>query len=239
MKIAQKIKKKIIKKYKGQILGIAIYGSVAKNEDRKYSDIEMFVITKKRIKTSDLRYLYKGIPIEVSYISERKMLYGAKQITPNWPIVTDFYRSYLVLYEMNEWFKRLQKAVASQNPKEFERAIEKTLIWLYELIGKIKNAYLYKKNNLFFYLVSHFGWESIILLGLINRRYFKSERCLFETVFEFPILPKNCRHLLKTVCHFSVKDRKKIYLATIKLFNGLLKLAQKQGIVLKQQRLLV
>ena len=239
IKIAETLKRKILKKYKSRVLGIVIYGSVAKNEDGHYSDLEMYVVTKKKLKVSEVRYVYKGMTVEVSYIPERKMLSGAREITPNWPIEADFYRSYLILHEKNEWFKKLQKAISSQNPKDFKKAMKKMLVWLNELMGKIKNAYLYKNNHLFLWLTSFLGWESIIFLGLANRKYFKSERYIFKTVKKFPILPKNYPYLLETVCHFSVRDRHRVYHAALKLFAELNAIACRQKIVLGNNKLFV
>ncbi len=239
IEIANRIKKMVLKKYRKYVLGIAIYGSVAKGEDRKYSDLEMFVVTRKKFAVREYRYVYKSIPIEISYIPEREMLRKARQITPDWPIVADFYRSYRILYQKDDWFRRLERAVASQNQDDFKRAIEKSLVWLHELIGKIKNAYLCNNNSLFLYLASHFGWESIIFLGLINRSYYESERGIFKKVFEFPILPNDYSRLLETVCHFSATRRKRVYRATLKLYCELGRLASRQGIVLSQKRLSV
>jgi predicted nucleotidyltransferase len=237
--IAKALTKKIIRKYSKDIYGIVIYGSVAKNEDRQYSDLEMYVVTKKKLKVRELKYVYRGMNVEVSYIPEREMLRSARTITHNWPIETDFYRSYLILYEKNNWFEKLRKAVASQKSGDFKKAIKKYLVWFYELMSKIRNAYIYKDNYIFLWLASFLGWESAIFLGLVNRRYYKSERDVFTSVMNFPIQPKNYQRLLETVCHFSVTDRKKIYQATLKLFAELNRIARKKGIVVEKNTLTV
>ncbi len=237
IEIANKLKGKILRKHRDEILGIAVYGSVAKNEDCRYSDLEMFVVTKRKLKVREYRYVYKGMPIEVSYIPAREMLRNARQITPDWPIVADFYRSYLVLYERDAWFMRLRRAVVSQNPKDFKKSIRKSLVWINELMGKIKNAYFHDNHHLFLWLTSFLGWDSIMFLALINQQYYKSERHIFETVLRFPLLPKSYQSLLEAVFHFSITDREKIYRASLKLFYEMHSLARRQGIMLKQGRL--
>ncbi|KPJ72125.1 hypothetical protein AMJ52_07390 [candidate division TA06 bacterium DG_78] len=237
--IAKALTKKIVRKYGKDIYGIVIYGSVAKNEDRRYSDLEMYVVTKKKLKVKEVKYVYRGMNIEVSYIPAREMLRNAKTISLNWPIATDFYRSYLILYEKGDWFQKLRRAVASQNPRDFKRAIQKYLVWFYELMAKIKNAYRYKDNYSFLWLAAFLGWESIIFLGLVNRKYYKSERDVFTSVMNFPIRPKNYQRLLETVCHFSVKDKKKIYHATLKLFAELQWIARERGISVEENKLFV
>ncbi len=239
IEIAQRLKKSILQRYKKQVLGIAVYGSVAKSEDRRYSDLEMYVITRRRLELRERRYVYRGMPVEISYIPEKEMLQRARQITPDWSLVTDFYRSYLVLYERDGWFTKLQRAVQSQNPEDFRVSIKKSLVWLNELMGKIKNAYFYKDQFLFLWLTSFMGWESIMFLGLINQRYYTSERHLFETVFTFPVLPKNYRSLLAIVFHISTTERKKIYRAAQRLFNEMKRLARQHRITQEQNRLKV
>jgi predicted nucleotidyltransferase len=237
--IAKALTKKIVRKYGEDIYGIVIYGSVAKNEDRRYSDLEMYVVTKKKLKVREVKYVYRGMNIEVSYIPAREMLHNAKIISPNWPIATDFYRSYFILYEKGNWFKKLRRAVASQNPRDFKSAMQKYLIWFYELMAKIKNAYLYRDDYSFLWLASFLGWESVIFLGLVNQKYYKSERDVFKSVKRFPIRPKNYQRLLETVCHFSVTDRKKIYQAALKLFAELKSIARKKGVVVGKDTLTV
>jgi len=239
IEIAQRLKKKILRRYKNHVLGIAIYGSVAKDEDRRYSDLEMYVVTRRKLGVREQRYVYRGMPVEISYIPEKEMLQRARRITLDWSLATDFYRSYLILYERDAWFTKLQRAVLSQNPEDFKASIKESLVWLNELMGKIKNAYFHNDHLLFLWLTSFLGWESILCLGLINQRYYKSERYFFETVFTFPLLPKNYRCLLEIVFHISTTERKEIYRAARRLFNEIHRLARRQGITPEQSRLKV
>ena len=235
--IAHTLKKKILKKHKDAILGIAIYGSVAKSEDRKYSDLEMFVITRRRLKRREVRYVYDDMAVEISYIFSRDMLQRARQVTPNWTIEADFYHSYLILYEKNRWFAKLKAAVQAQNTRAFKKAIRTYLVWLHELMGKIKNAYLYRDDHLFQWLTAFLGWESVLLLGLMNRHYIQSERTLFDEVLSLPVLPCHFEKLLAMVFRFSPCNREKSYAGAMKLFQELTRLAQEQGVVLSQKKL--
>lgn len=235
--IAHELKKKILKKHKDAILGIAIYGSVAKSEDRKYSDLEMFVITKRRLRKREIRYVYNDMAVEISYIFSRNMLQRARQVTPNWTIEADFYRSYLILYEKNRWFAKLKHAVQAQDTRAFKKAIRTYLVWLHELMGKIKNAYLYRDDRLFQWLTAFLGWESVLLLGLMNRHYVQSERTVFKEVLSLSVLPRHYEKLLAIVFRSSPCDRKKTYAGAMKLFQELTRLAQEQGVVLTQEKL--
>lgn len=235
--IAHELKKKILKKHTDAILGIAIYGSVAKNEDRKYSDLEMFVITRRKLKKREVRYVYDDMAVEVSYIFSRDMLRNARQVTPNWAIEADFYRNYLILYEKNKWFTKLKRAVEAQDTLAFKKAIRKYLVWLHELRGKIKNAYVYGDDRLFQWLTAFLGWESALLLGLMNRHYIQSERTVFEEVLSLPVLPRDYENLLAMVFRFSANDRRKTYAGAMRLFRELTRLAQEQGVVLTQKKL--
>lgn len=199
----------------------------------------MYVITRRRLKLRNRRYVYKGMPVEISYIPEKEMVQRARQITPDWSLVSDFYRSYLILYERDGWFTKLRRAVQSQNPEDFKVSIEESLVWLHELMGKIKNAYLHNDRFLFLWLASFLGWESIMFLGLINQQYYMSERYIFETVFTFPVLPKNYRSLLGIVFHGSTTERKRIYRACERLFNEMKRLARQHRITPEQSRLKV
>jgi len=239
LRIAHALKKKILKKFGNQILGIAIYGSVAKNEDRTYSDLEMFIVTKHKHAVSDVRYVYKGMTVEVSYISSRTMLRQARRVTPNWAIEADFYRSYAVLYEKNGWFKKLRRAVQVHDPQAFTKAIRKYMVWLHELMGKIRNAFLYNDDHLFLWLTTFFGWESIVLLGLLNHYYYKSERIVFDEVLSLPLLPRDYRKLLGIAFRFTPADRDTVYKGVKILYRELGRLARARGVVLTDKKLRV
>lgn len=239
LRIAYELKKKILRKFGSNILGIAIYGSVAKNEDRTYSDLEMFVVTKHKLAASEVRYVYNGMTVEVSYISSRTMLQQARRVTPNWAIEADFYRSYAVLYEKNAWFRKLHRAVQAQDTQAFTRAIRKYMVWLHELMGKIRNAFLYGDDHLFLWLTTFFGWESIVLLGLMNRYYYRSERTLFDEVLSLPLLPCDYRKLLNIVFRFSPANRDTVYNTARTLYRELRRLARARGVVLTDKKLRV
>jgi predicted nucleotidyltransferase len=235
--IAERLKQKILRRYGDNVLGIAIYGSVAKNEDHRYSDLEMYVITKRKLEKRESRYVYRGMPVEISYIPEREMLRRARRVSPDWPLVHDFYCSYLILHEKDAWFTKLERAVLAQDPEGFKKSIKKSLVWLNELVGKIKSAYFHDDHFLFSWLTSFLGWESILFMGLVNQRYYKSERYFFKTVFEFPLLPRDYRSLLEMVFRISTTDRKEIYQAALTLFEEMNRLGHEKGITVEQGNL--
>jgi kanamycin nucleotidyltransferase len=239
LRIAHALKRKILKKHGKQVLGIAIYGSVAKNEDRMYSDLEMFVVTKRKQAARDVRYVYKDMTVEVAYTSARTILREARRVTINWAIEADCYRSYAVLYEKNAWFKKLQRATQTQDARAFTKAIRKYVVWLHELIGKIKNAYRYHDDNLFYWLAAYLGWESLLLLGLMNKHYYKSERVMFDEVLSLPLLPQNYRKLRDVVLRFTPARRDTVYKATLALYRELKRLARTQDVVLTDKKLRV
>jgi predicted nucleotidyltransferase len=239
LRIARALKKKILKKYGNSILGIAVYGSVAKREDRMYSDLEMFVITERKPAVHEVRYVFRGMTVEVSYISARAMLSQARRVTPNWAIEADFYRSYMILYEKDTWFRKLEGATAMQDTQAFRKATKKYMVWLNELMGKIKNAYYYGNNHLFLWLTAFLGWESIVLLGLINRYYYRSERTLFDEVLTLPHTPRNYKQLLRAVFRFTPVDRATVYTGAQTLYRELRRLARTRGVELTDKNLRV
>lgn len=239
LRVAYALKRKILKKYGDQVLGIAIYGSVAKNQDRAYSDLEMFVVTRRKQTARDVRYVYKDMTVEVSYSSARTLLREARRVTTNWAIEADSYRSYAVIYEKNAWFEKLRRAVTTQDPQAFNKAIKKYMVWLHELMGKIKNAYRYRDNDLFLWLATFLGWESILLLGLMNRHYYKSERVMFAEVLSLPLLPRAYERLLRTLFRFTPAGRGAVYRGALTLYRELRRLARTHGVVLTDKRLRV
>src|SRR5919204_5810798 len=116
IEIADEIAAEILREYGEAIVAVAIYGSVAKNEDGEYSDLEMWVTTHEDFSRRELLYVYRGIPVEVSYSPVERFLEAAGRVGPNWAIEADAYNSYIVLYDRENFVERL-KAAASDLPE--------------------------------------------------------------------------------------------------------------------------
>lgn len=81
--------------------------------------------------------------------------------------------------------------------------------------------------------------ESIVLLGLMNRYYYKSERIIFDEVLSLPLFPRDYRKLLGIVFRFTPAGRDTVYKGARTLYRELRRLARARGVVLTDRKLRV
>ncbi len=75
-KIIQKIYKEVVNKYKNNknVLGVVLFGSVARNKFDQYSDIDIYILLKKKINYSRLNFIKYNIQVDIilNTVSEAK-----------------------------------------------------------------------------------------------------------------------------------------------------------------------
>ncbi len=239
--VARDLAQRILKKYGDAVLGIAIYGSVARGADTPYSDIELKVITTDSVDEHDVEYVHSsGMKVEINYEQAEKYLYRAGGVDTDWPIWAGQYRQQLVLFERENFFAQAQRAVEGLKAKDF-RAAQAQLIAedLYELVQKIRGAWEHHREENLRWWAGRFLWFSIMWLGLANRKHFASGGTVWEEVRRFSILPKNFENQLRVLAGFKPSSAGEIYRAVEGLWAEIQRLADEQGVVWQTDEWLV
>src|SRR5512136_1748508 len=105
IELARKIADQIVNRYGQDIIGIALYGSVAKNEDAEYSDLEFWIATTDKIPSREVLSIYKGQSIELFYGPADNFINDTKTVTPFWPLQADMRRSFIIMHEQGNYFE--------------------------------------------------------------------------------------------------------------------------------------
>ena len=219
--LAQEIADRILDKYGRDIIGIAVYGSVAKLEDAEYSDLELWVATTDAVPSRDLLSIYKGCSVEVFYGPAQMFLDDTAKVNPMWPIRADMRRSYLVLFECDEFFSRLRVAAGNIQERDFHSALREQMLWTQQLIGKIRNAWVQSDNYGLLAAGRDLAFSSTLLVGLANRRYYPGQRGLYQRALQLPIQPVNYGPLLDQTGGFTTNNPADVYTAALALWANL------------------
>jgi kanamycin nucleotidyltransferase len=239
--VARDLAQRILAKYGDAVLGIAIYGSVARGVDTSYSDIELKVITSDSVDEHDVEYVHRsGMKIEINYEHAENYLHRAGSVDTDWPIWAGQYRQQVVLFERENFFAQARQAVGSLKDKDF-RAAQAQLIAedLYELVQKIRGAWEHHHEENLRWWAGRFLWFSIMWLGLANREYFTSGNTVWEEVRKFAILPKDFESHLRALAGFKPSSVGEIYRAVEGLWTEIQRLADEQGVVWQSDEWLV
>ncbi|MCL6642431.1 MAG: hypothetical protein K6T71_03805 [Candidatus Bipolaricaulota bacterium] len=239
--VARDLAQRILAKHGDAVLGIAIYGSLARGADTPYSDIELKVITTDSVDEHDVEYVHRsGMKIEINYEQAEKYLCRAGSADTDWPIWAGQYRQQLVLFERENLFARARKATESRHDEDF-RAAQAQLIAedLYELVQKIRGAWEHSQEENLRWWAGRFLWFSIMWLGLANRKYFTSGGTVWEEVRRFTVLPKDFESYLSVLAGFKPSSAGEIYRAVEGLWAEIRRLAEEQGVVWQADEWLV
>src|SRR4030042_5925553 len=210
IELARIIAEQIVGRYGKEIIGIALYGSVAKNEDAEYSDLEFWIATTNKIPSREVLCIYKGQSIELFYGPADNFVSDTKSITPFWPLQADMRRSFIIMHEQVKYFDRIHKAANNIDEQAYNDAIRERMLRTFELIGKLKNAMGIKDQYGILALARDITFSFALLIGLVNRSYYKSQRGMYQKSKEMPLKPDNYSELLDIAGGFERTDTKKI-----------------------------
>lgn len=229
--LAREIAGQILNEHGEAIVAIAIYGSVAKNEDAEHSDLEMWAVKASGSNPSPQRlFIQEGTFVDLSFIFEERILRMAGEVDEEWPITAASWRSYMPLYDRNDFFKRLAQSASDLNEEDFSNAMRTAMLWTYETIGKLKNAAA--RNDMYgvMNMGRHLVWNAAMMLGLANRRWYPSQRGLYQMSKTMEKQPKDYPRLLDVAGGFITADTGQVYEASLELWNNLQEFARGLGV---------
>ncbi|GAP08676.1 protein containing KNTase C-terminal domain [Anaerolinea thermolimosa] len=178
----------------------AIYGSLARDQDGPYSDIEMFVIVEGE--GIDRPYEWSAGPwkAEVDVYSADEFFRQAAALDEFWPVTHGAFVHWLPLYDPEGLLERGRALALTHTPEEFHQLIIETIIGdLYEIIGKTRNALALRQFSLLpAYAVdaAHFG---ACLLGLHHRRVYTGSTTVWAESLTLPDPPEGYAPLVEKV----------------------------------------
>ena len=233
LKIAKELSKRILEAHKENILAIGVYGSMARKEDQKYSDIDMIIITKKEGKEEGKFFLHSGMSIEYEFVTKKEAIENIKNVNrdwPDWPQEATMYTNPLPLYDPNKTFKKFKTIVGGLNPGEFNKAAERALLILYEETCKVKNAELIKDKVNLLTFAREAALVAQLFVALVNKKYYSSNRNILKESQKFSKLPKDYKKLVMVASGYNRETQSQVYKATLKLLDNCSDLAKKEGL---------
>ncbi|MFL5629162.1 MAG: nucleotidyltransferase domain-containing protein [Ktedonobacteraceae bacterium] len=112
MRLAQAIAERLISRYGESVKALGLYGSLARNEDGPYSDIEMFCVLRKGEETHTYEWCTGPWKAEVNVLDEVSLRQEASQIDGRWALTHGavIYRLKNTVFQINcHAAKRLQR----------------------------------------------------------------------------------------------------------------------------------
>src|SRR5216683_4110175 len=219
LELAQTIASQILDTYKDAVLAICIYASTAKKLDRPYSDLEIFCVASDGPEVKNKRYVYDGLLVEIDYFQESNFLKEATRVGWDWPLGADQYRNRIVLFERNNWLKKLEKAVAENDRADIAEELRWATLTMTESLAAVRNAHLKRDQRDLRTRAFYMAWDTARIVFLYNRKYVLTTGWFWKQLFECQEQPRGLRKLVDVVAGFEKSTDSELVDAAEKLWR--------------------
>lgn len=138
LEIAEVEADRLRKRLGRNLVGIGVFGSVGRGDDRTGSDIDLVVVTQSQVKIKSR--VVSGIPVTFLPLTPegaREEVYGSRK---DLNVALGGWRSLKPLYDPTKFLARLRQRAFHPRPLQFRRASQKALLETFEDLGKLRNA---------------------------------------------------------------------------------------------------
>lgn len=190
-KLALEYSEKMAKDLRNKFVCSCLYGSTSRGTDTKWSDLELFVVTKEEIPSRS--FLVEAIPVSIQAITETKLVEKLENPDKDWPFYAGLMKNLEVLSGDKEAPKRyFEKAMSVPEEKCIKTLKNNISEFVFESCGRIFSCIARKNYNDIFCAVIETILEMRTALCLlnhsfVNRDYFKG----IKETFKFKKIPKN------------------------------------------------
>ncbi|ANS73345.1 KNTase domain-containing protein [Paenibacillus yonginensis] len=231
IKLIQEVKEKLLSRYGEQILAIGLYGSVALEQEGPYSDIELRVVTRDGIELPGFEIILPPFKLEVGMVQLEIWLERAGAVDDSWPIKAGAILNMVPLFDPQDYFRQAKSLALSISDDAIREVMREFMIWEpYETMGKIRNS---RQTGSFGYLpraAYDLTWQTAKLIGLANRHPYSTRARTFEESVTLSSKPEGYAELAKRVMDGDLSDKQQIYELCEKLWTGLNRWTEEQGI---------
>src|SRR6266571_5183554 len=239
VELGRKIASQILDTHKDAVLAICIYASTAKKLDRPYSDLEIFCVASDGLEVKNKRYVYDGVLVEIDYFQESNFLKEARRVGWDWPLGADQYRNRIVLFERDNWLKKMEKAVAENDRADIAEELRWAAETMTESLAAIRNANLKRDQRDLRTRAFYMAWDTARVVFLLNRKYVLTTSWFWKQLFECQEQPKDFRNLIDIVAGFIESTQTELVDATEKLWLETTKMARARGFSIESMDIIV
>lgn len=233
IKIAKEVTKILVKKHGKNIVYVGLYGSTARNEDRKHSDVELVILTKTKHGLEFWPYRDSLIFLEYMKLGDfRKVL---KKVGMFWPVDVCQIMASKPMYD-KKVLESFQSDFRQIPNKKFTNTAKRNLVWGIEYIGKIKNAYEAQDlAEIRAAILYNFIFGMNCFVALLNRKYFeRGDVRVLEDIAKMKRQPKNYAKLAKIL--WLSNDIDELYETAMQLWKNCVSFASENGIEIKRYK---
>lgn len=233
--IAHEIAARILEKYGSDVKAIGIYGSLARQTDGPFSDIEMLCVLRSSGEEYNHEWSAGDWKAEVNFDSEDVLLEFVATVEGDWPLTHGAFFSVLPLYDPESFFTVLLRTAESPNDAAFRQAISGLLVEeLYEYVGKWRNASVMGPKSFLPSLAVAVAKAGAMLIGLHNKTYYTTSATVLPEALNQPTRPDGFDRLCQLVMTGELSDSEAIIEALEDFWQGVVNWSAGHGYAINQ-----
>lgn len=228
----------ILQKYGKKTLAVMIWGPGAVDDPTwNYPCLDILAVVRNGVRASSKEYVYRGLPVSVSYWKETNLLQSCKEIGPSWPRWAVWYRKRFVLYERNNWLRNLEAAIAENDKADSTKAIRATAWGITRTLANLKNRNPRVISADLIWQCLDLADDAQKLVYLKERRY--PEHFLWSDSVEMQAQPPSFRSFTNFVEGVNPEFKEGLKKETERICEEVLAIARASGVSLESNNLQV
>jgi len=203
------------------VRAIGIYGSLARNTDTAYSDIEMYCIVNGEGIEKRYEWSAGHWKAEVDVQSGDVLIKWASELDELWALTHGSCIHILPLHDPENFFAQLRPLVFEHTDEEFDTVLKDMIVGeLYEFLGKIRNARASGNTSSLPLQAGNLAKFGAFMIGLANRSLYTSSSTLFPESLALPDRPHGYDALCEMVMRGELMDSPRVVQAADHFWEG-------------------
>ncbi|HCV6541350.1 TPA: aminoglycoside O-nucleotidyltransferase ANT(4')-Ia [Staphylococcus aureus] len=237
MKIVHEIKERILDKYGDDVKAIGVYGSLGRQTDGPYSDIEMMCV----MSTEEAEFSHEWTTgewkVEVNFDSEEILLDYASQVESDWPLTHGQFFSILPIYDSGGYLEKVYQTAKSVEAQTFHDAICALIVEeLFEYAGKWRNIRVQGPTTFLPSLTVQVAMAGAMLIGLHHRICYTTSASVLTEAVKQSDLPSGYDHLCQFVMSGQLSDSEKLLESLENFWNGIQEWTERHGYIVDMSK---
>ncbi len=222
LSIASEIAEHMKHRFHPDLLAIGLYGSLAREQDGLYSDIEIFGVLQTDHYTQRYEWCTAEWKEEVDLYGQQTLRDLAERVDERWPLTHGAFQAVLPLDYPEHFFTELRSIVQKRPESLFREAIKYLLVDdIFEYIGKIRNAQALETPTILPALVLKLAQAVTMVIGLANQQCFTTGTSVISEAMVLPDRPEGFSELGQLILTGDLHDSQQLVTTSEHLWQSL------------------
>ncbi len=192
--IAKAIAAELLQREGRNLVGVGVYGSVARGEERAFSDVDLLAVLRKK-RARPRMFVRGGVLVSLLQTTPREASAEVRGSPWNLPEALSGWRSMRILYDPQGILRRLRVRARHPTPSQFRRVVRRDFLGVYEDYGKLRNALEARDADEAREMAIWFTQGAMLLLFCLEQHVARTGRQLFVELHSFGPLGRAIQRL--------------------------------------------